>query len=344
MKSKVVDARRAVEAVRDGDTVVTGGFVGNGHPEELTAALEQRFMETVQRVADSDAPLLVTGETGVGKERLARAIHGDSRRADGPFISVNCGAIPENLLESQLFGHERGAFTGAIRTQRGCFELAHGGTLFLDEISEMPFHLQVKLLHVLQDYEVAPVGSERKIPVDVRVIAATNRALDAAIQRGEFREDLYYRLAVFPLDVPPLRERITDVDPLVEHFLAAFGRADEKLPAATRRRLREYAWPGNVRELRNVVERAHILAGDGPIADDQVLIDAPVRPLPDTGSESDDLDLDNNARRLIRAALARSGGNKSRAARLLGITRRTLYSRLKLLGLDTEPSDEGATE
>ena len=163
----------------------------------------QRFIRTVHRVADSDAPLLVTGETGVGKERLARAVHYDSRRADGPFISVNCGAIPENLLESQLFGHVKGAFTGAARAQRGCFELAHGGTLFLDEIAEMPFHLQVKLLHVLQDFEVSPVGSERKIPVDVRVIAATNRSIKQEVEEKRFRRDLYYRLSVVSVDVPP---------------------------------------------------------------------------------------------------------------------------------------------
>jgi len=229
----------------------------------------QRFMRTVHRVADSDAPLLITGETGVGKERLARAIHYDSRRADGPFISVNCGAIPETLLESQLFGHEKGAFTGATRTQRGCFELAHGGTLFLDEISEMPFHLQVKLLQVLQDFEVAPVGSERKIPIDVRVVAATNRDIKEEIEERRFRKDLYYRLGVVSIDVPPLRERRADIPALVfsilEGLSSRIGCRVNRIASEAMEALCSYAWPGNVRELINVLERAILLCENDQI-------------------------------------------------------------------------------
>lgn len=229
----------------------------------------QQFMKTVHRVADSDAPLVITGETGVGKERLARGIHNDSRRADGPFISVNCGAIPESLLESQLFGHEKGAFTGATRTQRGCFELAHGGTLFLDEISEMPFHLQVKLLHVLQDYEVAPVGSEKKIPVDVRIIVATNRDIQEEVEQKRFRKDLYYRLGVVSIQVPPLRERRGDIPTLatsiLEDLCARIGREVSGITPDAMNALCDYVWPGNVRELINVMERAVLLCENGEI-------------------------------------------------------------------------------
>ena len=234
----------------------------------------RRFLETVRDVADCDAPLLITGETGVGKERLARAIHNDSIRADGPFISVNCGAIPENLLESQLFGHEKGAFTGATRTQRGCFELAHGGTLFLDEIGEMQLHLQVKLLHVLQDYEVSPVGREKKIPVDVRVIAATNRVVQDEIEQKRIREDLYYRLAVVSITVPPLRGRVEDIPTLASSLYDGLavrtrrqggGISPEAMDALCR-----YSWPGNVRELINVLERGILLSNDGMITLDDL--------------------------------------------------------------------------
>jgi two-component system response regulator AtoC len=234
----------------------------------------QRFMKTVYRVVDSDAPLLINGETGVGKERLARAIHGASRRSDGPFISVNCGAIPENLLESQLFGHEKGAFTGAARAQRGCFELAHRGIVFLDEITEMPFHLQVKLLQVLQDYAIRPVGGESTIDIDVRVIAASNKSIENEVRERRFRHDLYYRLSVVNLTVPPLRERREDIPDLAASFVGELAvRVGRRIHGITRealQRLTEYSWPGNVRELINVLERAVLLCEGAEVTPDDL--------------------------------------------------------------------------
>jgi two-component system response regulator AtoC len=223
----------------------------------------QAFINVAKRVVSSDASLLITGETGVGKERLARAIHAEGPRSSGPFIAVNCGAFPETLLESELFGHEEGAFTGAARTRRGWFELAHCGTIFLDEIGEMPVHLQVKLLHVLQNHEVLRLGSEQSIEVDVRVIAATNRDLIAEIEERRFRRDLYYRLAVINLAIPPLRERREDIPALVDDYISRFrttiGRDVSSIADDARLGLVNYSWPGNVRELINVIERAVLL-------------------------------------------------------------------------------------
>ncbi len=230
----------------------------------------QAFMSVVLRVANSDASLLIQGETGVGKERLARAIHAEGARAGGPFIAVNCGALPESLLESELFGHEQGAFTGAMRGRRGCFELAHRGTIFLDEISEMPFHLQVKLLRVLQEYEIQPIGSEKTIKVDVRVMASTNRNLEEEVKSGRFRKDLYYRLSVVSLAIPPLRERREDIPALVDGYIAylrpRIGGGAYAIEPDAMRALCEYGWPGNVRELINVIERAMLLCNRETIA------------------------------------------------------------------------------
>ncbi|MFH1730799.1 MAG: sigma-54 dependent transcriptional regulator [Planctomycetota bacterium] len=223
----------------------------------------QAFMQTVRRVVPSNTSLLILGETGVGKERLAMAIHGEGRRSEGPFVAVNCGALPETLLESELFGHEEGAFTGATRARRGMFELAHRGTIFLDEVGEMPLHLQVRLLRVLQEHKIQRLGSERSIEVEVRVIAASNRDVEAEVETRRFRKDLYYRLSVVTLTIPPLRERREDIPALVQNYMEYLrpqvGRdvtriADEALHALT-----EYAWPGNVRELINVIERAMLL-------------------------------------------------------------------------------------
>ncbi len=223
----------------------------------------QLFMEDVLQVIPSDSPILLLGETGVGKEHLAKAIHTQSPRSVGPFVSINMAAMPDQLLESELFGHEQGAFTGAIRYRRGAFELAHGGTIFLDEIGEMPLHLQTKLLRVLQDYEIKPVGGEAAIELDVRVIAATNQNLEEEIARGRFRQDLYYRLSVLMLTIPPLRHRREDIPAMVRRFMAFYrykiGKEINGISDPALQALCEYDWPGNVRELMNVIERAILL-------------------------------------------------------------------------------------
>lgn len=315
-----------------------GGLIGQGQVTDRLRAL-------IGKVAPSEATVLIRGESGSGKEVVARAIHAASARRNGPFVAVNCAAIAETLLESELFGHRKGAFTGADRDREGLFEAARGGSLFLDEIGEAGLAIQAKLLRVLEERTINRVGDPRERQVDVRVLAATNRPLEAAIAGGRFREDLYYRLLVFPVDVPPLRERADDIAELAAHFLSRLGRRETRLPAATLQRLRLHAWPGNVRELRNLMERAHILAGTEAIGDAHVIIDVrggaggpglPGGAHPDPAGLPADLNLDNQARRLIRAAIARAGGNKTLAAGLLGITRRTLYSRLNLLGLDDD--------
>ena len=299
---------------------------------EAPATMTLRDMIT--RVAPSEATVLIRGESGTGKELAARAIHHRGPRAGRPFVPVNCAAIAESLLESELFGYRKGAFTGADRDREGLFEAARGGTLFLDEIGEAGLAVQAKLLRVLEEKKISRVGDPMEREVDVRVIAATNRPLEEAIAERTFREDLYYRLLVFPLDMPPLRDRADDIPLLVEHFLRALGRRGRKLPATTLARLRAYRWPGNIRELRNLMERAHILAGDDPMGDEHVLVDVAAAASGEAPGE--DLNLDNNARRLIAAALQRSGGNKSQAAKMLGITRRTLYSRMNLLEMDPD--------
>ncbi len=300
------------------------------------APATMKLRQMIGQVAPSDATVLIRGQSGSGKEVVARAIHAVSGRAENPFIPVNCAAIAESLLESELFGYRQGAFTGADRDRVGLFEAARGGSIFLDEIGEAGLAVQAKLLRVLEDKKINRVGDPIERGVDVRVIAATNRPLEEAIAAKDFREDLYYRLLVFPVDVPPLCDRADDIPLLAEHFLERMGRRSQKLSAATQARLRSYNWPGNVRELRNLLERAHILAGEGAINDGHILLDVSGGSVPAPGHSSQDLNLDNNARKLISAALQRSGGNKSLAAKMLGITRRTLYSRLKLLGMEND--------
>jgi DNA-binding NtrC family response regulator len=290
------------------------------------------LLDLIARVAPSEATVLIRGESGSGKELAARAIHDQSARAQAPFVAVNCAAITESLLESELFGYRKGAFTGADTDREGLFEAASGGTVFLDEIGEAPASVQAKLLRVLEEKKISRVGDPTEREVDVRVIAATNRPLDLEVKEGRFREDLFYRLAVFPVNVPPLRDRGGDIEALYGHFLARMGRPRSAPPAASLTRMRRHGWPGNIRELRNVVERAHILAGADPIADEHIVLESAGH----SGATAATLDLDENARMLIREALKRAGGNKTQAAELLGITRRTLYSRLKLLGMEDE--------
>jgi two-component system nitrogen regulation response regulator GlnG len=306
--------------------------------------------KTIGRVAPRDVPVLVTGESGTGKELVARAIHAASPRADKPFIAVNTAAIPRELLESELFGHERGAFTGAVASRAGRFREAAGGTLFLDEIGDMSSDLQAKLLRVLQDHQVTPVGSSTTHVVDVRIITATHRDLDAAVRSGGFREDLLYRLRVVPMHLPPLRDRREDVRVLAEHFVSRYSielaGAPRSLTDAAIELLRRHSWPGNVRELENAVKRALVLGSSTLlVAEDFAFVSEPEAPhnaatLADLVRREAETELDGEAgliyhrmierveRPLIEAALARTDGNQIRAAALLGINRNTLRKKI----------------
>ena len=296
--------------------------------------------ETAKRVAPTNATVLLGGESGTGKGMLARALHLDSPRADKPFVKITCSAIPENLMESELFGYEKGAFTGAMRSHAGKFEQADGGTVFLDEIGDVPPPVQVKLLRVLQEREFERLGGTKTIEVDVRIIAATNQDLRAALEQGAFREDLYYRLNVVPINLPPLRERKEDVAALAEHFLERFaesagGRVQSISPGALQK-LRSYHWPGNVRELENIIQRAMVLApGEAVEADDVILDGQSKRSSAETDTFlPDGMTLEQFEQQLIREAMRRAENNKSQAARLLGLTRNALRYRLTQMGLD----------
>ncbi len=293
--------------------------------------------------ATSRATVLISGETGTGKEILARALHRAGPRRDGPFVAVNCAAFPDTLLESELFGHVKGSFTGADRDKPGLFVAAHGGTLFLDEIGETSGPLQAKLLRALQEREVRPVGGARARPVDVRVVAATNRDLRREAARGSFRDDLYYRLAVFPVRVPPLRERRADIEPLAEHFLAQHGHREGKpgcrLSRSARHLLLVHSWPGNVRELENEMQRVLALSEPGEIVSPRLLSPRITGDLEAVGrgaSRAESL-RDTMARveaYVLRRALERNDGQKAATARQLGITREGLYKKLKRLGIE----------
>jgi len=300
----------------------------------------QEIFSTISRVAPTRATVLLAGESGVGKDLIARAIHFHSPRRDRPFVKINCTAIPENLMESELFGYEKGAFTGAAQSKPGKFELADTGTVLLDEIGDVPASIQVKLLRVLQEREIERLGSNKTLHIDVRVIAATNQDLRAALEQGTFREDLYYRLNVVPISIPPLRARREDIPFLAEHFVKAMGAENGSpvrgLTDAAVKKLTEYHWPGNVRELQNVIERSLVLcSGDTLDADDIKLETAP-RPRAQTGEHllPDGMTLDEYEQSIIREALQRAEGNKSHAARLLGLTRNALRYRLAQMGLE----------
>ena len=294
----------------------------------------KHLFDVMTRVAASEATALILGESGTGKELVARAIHYNSSRAGGPFVAVNCGAIPRELVEAELFGARKGAFTGATRDRKGRFELASGGTIFLDEVSELPIDLQVKLLRVLDEREVTPVGAEKPVPLDARVLAATNRFLDAAVAEGDFREDLYYRLNVVSIVVPPLRKRADDIPLLVEHFLQNFGSPDCSVDPAVWDILERHPWPGNVRQLENVIERALVLQkepGRLIVADLPAEVRSPQgRPASRAGDfPQEGVDLEEVERDLIQAALAKTGGNQTQAARMLGISRYALIYRMQ---------------
>lgn len=300
-----------------------------------------RVLETASRVAQRDTTVLINGETGTGKELLARAIHQNSRRKQQPFITINCGAIPKDLLESELFGHTRGSFTGAVGPKKGKIEMAHGGTLFLDEIGEMPLELQVKLLRLIQNGEIEKVGATEVTQVDVRIIAATHRNLEALTEDGTFREDLYYRLAVVPLAMPPLRERSEDIPELLEHlFLKARQKHDLpklRLPSALTPYFSAYRWPGNVRQLENVVERLVVLSTGDEIGwqelpdflqHQSVGLEAIQFELPPHG-----ISLEAIEKELILKALEKFEWNQTQAAKYLDISRRTLRYRMEKFGL-----------
>jgi len=290
------------------------------------------------KVALTETTVLLTGESGTGKEVLARALHRASRRSEGPFVALNCAALPDQLLESELFGYEKGAFTGAAGNKPGRLEQAAGGVLFLDEVGEMSPLVQAKFLRVLQEREFQRLGGTRVLKADVRVIAATNRDLKQAIARGAFREDLYYRLHVFEIHLPPLRERREDILQLTEHFLAQIGRDLAQPVAGVSREARDlllaYGWPGNVRELRNALERAAILAEGGLITAGHLPIAVTERdPSPGVAAPAQGLDLEAVERTMVEQALKQAGGNKSKAAKLLGLTRAQLYTRLEKYGI-----------
>jgi transcriptional regulator with GAF, ATPase, and Fis domain len=295
----------------------------------------QEIFATITRVAPTRATVLLCGESGVGKDMIARAIHQHSPRKDHPFVKINCTAIPENLMESELFGYEKGAFTGANISKPGKFEIANTGTVMLDEIGDVPGSIQVKLLRVLQEREFERLGSNKIQHTDVRVIAATNVDLRAALEQGTFREDLYYRLNVVPLNIPPLRERKEDIPYLVEHFAQKFG---GEISEGAMERLLTYHWPGNVRELENVVERSVLLAHGPRVEADDVRIDTAQRARPAAASGDhflpEGMTLDEYEQSILREALKRANGNKSQAARLLGLTRNALRYRLAQMGIE----------
>jgi DNA-binding NtrC family response regulator len=306
-------------------------------------------LSLVEKIADSDTTVMITGESGTGKELIARAIHYNSPRAKGPFVAINCGAIPSELLESELFGHIKGAFTGAIANRAGRFEMADEGTLFLDEIGDLEPNLQVKILRSLQEKSFEPVGSTKTVNVNVRVIAATNVDLEKAVENGRFREDLYYRLNVIPIHIPPLRERRSDVPLLLNHFLNKFNRNKAKkitgFSGEVLQALSHYAWPGNIRELENLVERLSILKGEGEVH----IVDLPAKykstaacfaetgiiDLPDDGLDFNSA-VDQFENALILKALEKTGWNKNQAAILLRLNRTTLVEKMKKKGLRTQ--------
>jgi len=293
-------------------------------------------LELAHRVAESDATVLILGESGTGKEVLAREIHRASPRAQRPFVAVNCSAIPETLLESELFGHEKGSFTGAVRQRKGRFELAEGGTIFLDEIGDMSAALQAKLLRFLQDHRVQRVGGSGDITVDARVVAATNRDLEREVAEGRFREDLFFRLNVVTVTVPPLRERPEDIPPLVDHFLrlhAPDGAKPKKVSPRAMRLLMGHSWPGNVRELENAVQRAVVLSRGETVFPEQlpprVRAASPGEIAAGTGRTMREVERD-----VIAKTLKETGGNRTRAAAILGISRRTLQNKIKEYRID----------
>lgn len=301
-----------------------------------TGKAMQEILSTISKIAGSAAPVLIQGETGTGKSILAKHIHNLSNRADAPFLTIDCGALPENLLESELFGHTKGAFTGAVNARRGLLEEAQGGTVFLDEIGELSPSMQVKLLRTIQEHEIRPLGGNRNISIDTRFITATNRNLPEEVKNGHFREDLYYRLAVILLHLPPLRERPDDIILFVGHFVSKFnaryGKNIVNVTPAAMYTIMEQPWRGNIRELENVLERAVLLAGSDAITPADLglrLEDLPRNLQSDQQAVSLQKAVQEAEKKAILQALAIAGDNRTQAAALLGIGRRTLYDKLE---------------
>lgn len=367
---QAVRIRRMVESetsrLTDENILLKRALAGEYRPENMVGQSDamRAVFDQIMMVARSRATVLITGESGTGKELVAKALHSASDRKDKPFIGISCAGIPETMMENELFGHERGAFTGAVATQKGRFELAHEGTVFLDEVGEIPLSIQVKLLRVIQEREIERLGGKETIKLDVRLVAATNRDLAAEMRAGKFREDLYYRLNVIPIHLPPLRERINDITLLADHFLRRFASENEKPIKGISREamamMTRYPWPGNVRELENLVQRMVIMDSDGIIGADDLPASISARegrepPKPDR-AEPGELEkasretaaplfsappekgvfstvVDRVEDELVREALRISGGVKLEAARLLGINRNTLYAKIKRLGI-----------
>jgi DNA-binding NtrC family response regulator len=343
MKMKVrreLDVRRLRQENRDLREALGKRYEAPGIVAQ--SARMQEVLGLVERVAQTNSTVLLCGESGSGKDLIARAIHQRSRRSSGPFLKINSTAIPENLLESELFGYEKGAFTGAATSKPGKFELADGGTLFLDEIGDVPPPVQVKLLRVLQEREFERLGGTKTLKVDVRLVAATNRDLRAALEDGTFREDLYYRLNVVPINLPPLREHKEDIPALAALFLSKFAESSAKtiqgISAAAMQRLTGFHWPGNVRELENVIERAVALSPGPVLESSDILLDSPaLKPATTSTFLPEGMTLEKWEDEMIHEAMRRSGGNKSQAARLLGLSRNALRYRLSKLGIADEP-------
>jgi transcriptional regulator with PAS, ATPase and Fis domain len=344
----VINKELDVQQVRDGNVRLKEALGKRYHFQNIVGLSKkmQEVLALVERVAPTNSTVLIGGESGVGKDLIARAIHQNSRRASGPFIKINSTAIPDTLFESELFGFERGAFTGALASKPGKFELADKGTLFLDEIGDVPAAIQVKLLRVLQEREFERLGGTKTLKVDIRMIAATNRDLRAALEEGTFREDLYYRLNVVPIDIPPLREHKEDIPDLVNHFLARFAADSEKeiegITPAALDVLMEYHWPGNIRQLENSVERAVALSAGRMIDEKDIHLDTRQSKPGSTASSAagqflpEGTTLEQWEDNMIREALRRANGNKSQAARLLGLSRNALRYRLSKLGVPDE--------
>jgi len=291
----------------------------------------KQIFSLIKRVAPTDATVFITGESGTGKELVARSVHDMSNRNNGPFVAINCGAIPKNIIESELFGHEKGAFTGASQTHRGVFEQADGGTLFLDEIGEMPVDMQTRLLRVLETKTVRRIGGLRDIKVDVRIVAATNQDAKQNVLDGKFREDLFFRLYIVPIHLPPLRERKSDIEVLATHFAQMFSPKDEEILFNKKalKRLTDHSWAGNVRELKNTIQRAIVMNAKGTITSSDIFL-TELRNVDDLGS----LPLISQEKEAIIEALKRSDGNQSKAAQLLGVARTTLSNKIKKYEID----------